>query len=239
MVPLFRRLSIALMALCVVVTVLRAASDSNVKPLPAAIENVTTDYFGTKIVDPYRWMEADTTNPKFLDYLKSQNTSTRSVLDSLKGRDALLARIQQLDNAVTTVRSWQRGGRSLFYLATAPGAKTAALLVRDADGKSRLLLDPTSLEKDESHAAIDYFVPSWDGRYVIAGVSLGGSENSTIRVIETATGRMLPDAITRTQYAGPSWRADSKSFYYARLQALPPNAPPTGPAGCWRWPNPV
>jgi prolyl oligopeptidase len=62
---------------------------------------------------------------------------------------------------------------------------------------------------------------------VIAGVSLGGSENSTIYVIDTASGRMLPEAITRTQYAGPSWRNDSRSFYYARLQQLPPGAPPT------------
>jgi prolyl oligopeptidase len=88
-------------------------------------------------------------------------------------------------------------------------------MVRDADGKSRKLLDPTSIEKGDSHAAIDYFAPSWDGRYVIAGVSLGGSENSTIHVIESATGRMLPDAITRTQYAGPIWQTDSRSFYYA------------------------
>jgi prolyl oligopeptidase len=76
-------------------------------------------------------------------------------------------------------------------------------LVRDAGGKSRKLLDPVSLEEAGQHAAIDYFAPSLDGRYVIAGVSLGGSENSRIHVIETATGRMLPVAITRTQICRP------------------------------------
>ena len=197
------------------------------KPQPAKSEAVVTDYFGTKVSDPYRWMEEGIGDTQFVDFLKAQNTYTRAVLDSLKGRNALLTRIEQLDNAVPTVRSWQRGGTDIFYLETAPGAATASLYVRDAAGKPRKLLDPVSLEQGGQHAAIDYYAPSWDGHYVIAGVSLGGSENSTIHVIETATGRMLPDAITRTQYAGPSWTSDSSSFYYARLQKLPPGAPPT------------
>jgi prolyl oligopeptidase len=200
---------------------------ASLKPPPAKTVDIVTDYFGTKVPDPYRWMESGTDDPQLLEVLKAQNAYTRSVLSSLKGRDAMLARIEQLDNAVPTVRSWQRGGSYLFYLETAPGAKTASLLVRDADGKSRTLLDPVSMEQGDSHAAIDYYTPSWDGRYVIAGVSLGGSENSTIHVIETATGRLLPDAITRTQYAGPSWQTDSRSFYYARLQKLAPDAPAT------------
>lgn len=195
---------------------------------PGAVAgDVTTDYFGTKVADPYRWMEGSAEGPKFMAFLKAQNDYTRAVLASLNGREQLLARIRELDNAVPAVRSWQRGGSSIFYLETAPGAKTSSLMVRDADGKPRKLLDPTSMDKGDSHAAIDYFAPSWDGRYVIAGVSLGGSENSVIHVIESSTGRMLPDAITRTQYAGPSWSVDSQSFYYARLQKLATDAPPS------------
>ncbi len=195
------------------------------KPPKVVAEDVTTDYFGSKVNDPYRWMEAGPQDPRFMAYLKAQNDYTRSVLASLNGRDKLLQRIRDLDNAVPAVRSWQRGGSSIFYVETAPGAKTGSLMVRYADGKSRKLLDPAEMEKGDSHAALDYFAPSWDGRYVIAGVSLGGSENSTIHVVESATGRMLPDAISRTQYAGPSWTTDSSAFYYARLQQLPANAP--------------
>ena len=51
------------------------------------------------------------------------------------------------------------------------------------------------------HAAIDYFVPSPDGRYVAVGVSLGGSENSVLYVLETATGKRMTEAITRAQEA--------------------------------------
>src|SRR5207248_898546 len=147
------------------VAVYSSAAGNDSKPQPAKAENTVTDYFGTKVADPYRWMEGGTENSRLMEFLKNQNGYTRSIVDSLKGRDALLARIQQLDNAVTTVRSWQRGGKSIFYLATTPGAPGPSLLVRDADGKSRTLLDPKSFEKDGSHAAIDYFSPSWDGRY--------------------------------------------------------------------------
>ena len=201
-------------------------SPDSLKPQPAKTVEAVTDYFGTKVSDPYRWMETEASQSQFMEFLKAQNEYTRSVLDSVTARDAILTRIQHLDNAVPAVRSWQRGGNSIFYLETAPGATSASLLVRDAAGHSRTLLDPKTLEQGTAHAAIDYFAPSWDGRFVVAGVSFGGSENSTIHVIETDTGRILPDKITRTQYAGPSWRGDSKSFYYSRLQSLPPGAPP-------------
>ncbi len=221
------RLAIFLFLILLVATsLIYGASLAATKPQPARAEDVVTDYFGTKVADPYRWMEGGTENAQLQEFLKSQNTYTRSILDSLRGRDALLARIQELDNAVPVVRSWQRGGSSLFYLETAPGAKSASLLVRDTAGKSRVLLDPASFERDDAHAAIDYFAPSWDGLFVLAGVSLGGSENSTIRVIEVTTGRLLPDSITRTQYGAPAWREDSHSFFYSRLQELDPNAPP-------------
>ena len=102
------------------------------KPQPAKAEDVATDYFGAKISDPYRWIEAGPSDPKVMDFLKAQSAYTRSLLDSLTGREALLHRIEQLDNAIPTVRSWQRGGTDLFYLETAPGAKTSSLYVRDA-----------------------------------------------------------------------------------------------------------
>jgi len=217
-------------ALGVAVIAVRAADNSSVaptKPPQAKTDDLVTDYFGTKVPDPYRWMEAGASDPALMDFLKAENDYTRSVLAPLSAsRDKLLARLEELDNAVAAVRSWQRAGDAIFYLETAPGATTPSLMVREANARPGKLLDPAQFDEKGSHAAIDYLAPSVDGKYVLAGVSLGGSENSTIRVIEVKTGKMLPDAITRTQYASPSWREDSRSFYYARLQQLPPGAPP-------------
>jgi prolyl oligopeptidase len=197
------------------------------KPPIADVKPVTDDYFGTKIVDPYRWMEAGSADPKFLAFLKAQNDYTHAVLAPLAApRDKLLARLKELDNAVPVVGFPTSAGDKIFFLQTNPGARTGSLMVRGADATVRTLLDPENFAGKENHAAIDYFVPSFDGSLVVVGVSLGGSENSTIRVIETATGKLLPDAITRTQYASPAWRQDGKSFFYARLQQLPAGAPP-------------
>jgi prolyl oligopeptidase len=198
------------------------------KPPVTEARPVVDDYFGTKITDPYRWMEAGPTDPKFLEFLKAQNEYTHVVLAPLAApRDKLLARLKELDNAVPVVGFPTRAGEYIFFLQTNPGARTGSLMVRGPDTTVRTLLDPENFAGKNVHAAIDYFVPNFDGSLVVAGVSQGGSENSTIHVIETSTGRLLPDAITRTQYAGPNWREDGKSFYYARLQQLPPNAPAT------------
>ena len=221
----------ALVLLGIAAMALRAADNSSsvapTKPPLAKTDDVVTDYFGTKVADPYRWMEAGASDPAVMEFLKAENDYTRSVMSPLAiSRDKLLARLVELDNAVAAVRSWTRAGDAIFYLETAPGATTPSLMVREANAKPRKLLDPVQYDENGSHAAIDYLAPSYDGKYVLAGVSLGGSENSTIHVIEVKTGKMLPDAITRTQYAQPSWREDSQSFYYARLQQLPAGAPP-------------
>jgi prolyl oligopeptidase len=226
------RLPLALRILCITFLAFIALDacpgDELPKPPQAKTDGTVTDYFGTKVADPYRWMETGADGPAVLQFLKTQDEYTRSLLASLAApRGRLLKRIQELDNAVAVVRSWQHVGTQVFYLETAPGATTPSLMTREAGGTARKLLDPAQFEEKGSHAAIDYFAPSYDGKYVLAGVSLGGSENSTIRVLEVETGRLLPDTITRTQYAGPSWAEDSRSFYYARMQLLPPNAPPS------------
>jgi prolyl oligopeptidase len=220
----------ALSLLLLLPTLLHAQSAPSAigKPPVAASKPVVDDYFGTKVTDPYRWMEAGSSDPALLDYLKAQNDYTKSVLAPLAiPRNKLLARLREIDNGVPLVNSPTRAGSWLFFLRTDPGARAGSLMVRDSKGAIRTLLDPERFSAKGVHAAIDYFVPSPDGVRVVVGASLGGSENSTIHVVETATGLLLPDAITRTQYASPSWRDDGESFYYARLQALPPNAPAT------------
>jgi prolyl oligopeptidase len=94
------------------------------KPPVALAQPVTDDYFGTKITDPYRWMERGPEDPQFVDFMKKQNEYTRAVLSRFSSQRAkLLARIQELDNAAPLVRAWQRAGEYNFYLETAPGAR--------------------------------------------------------------------------------------------------------------------
>ncbi|HUA68026.1 MAG TPA: prolyl oligopeptidase family serine peptidase [Candidatus Saccharimonadales bacterium] len=199
-------------------------------PPVAPVENVTNVYFGTPIVDPYRYME-DLSNTNVAAWMKAQNDYTRSVLDSTPGRKPLLARIEELVNAVTArVESVRRlpDGR-LFYLKRLPQDNTFKLYVREGlTGKETLLFDPEKLAKAAGKPfAINYYEPSPNGNYVACGLSEGGSEDAVIHVIETATGKEVGKPIDRAQFGGISWRPDGKSLFYNRLQKMEPGMPET------------
>ncbi len=188
------------------------------RPPAARVQPVVDEDFGTRIVDPYRWMESEP-QPAFSDYLHGQNDYARAVLARIPGRDGLARDIEAISGLAGSARNVVLAGGSAFYLKRAPGGQIARLYVRGADGHETLLIDPSTLDAGGKHAEIDQFAPSFDGSAVVYGVSVGGSENSTLHIIETATRRILPDSIDRAQFAGVSWAPDGKSFFFARLPA--------------------
>ena len=194
-------------------------------PPTAAIENVDTDYFGTKVRDAYRWMEKPADDPRLKEFLTAQDNYARAQLSSLPGRAKMLERVRQLSTAIPRVHRWRRVPGKIFYLTASPSEEVESLVVRDATGRPRTLLDPRRFDTKDSHATIEFYAPSRDGKYVAIGVALGGSENAIIHVVEVKTGRLLPDEISRTEFSDIEWRRDSLSFYYDRMQLLPPGAP--------------
>ncbi len=199
-------------------------------PPVAPVEAVTNTYFGTAIVDPYRYLE-NLSNPSVTAWLKTQNDYTRSMLDRIPGREALLARIQELDNAVAArvadVRRLPAG--RFFYLKRLPQDNMFKLYVREGlAGKETLLFDPEKFAKAAGKPfAINYYEPSWNGDYVACGLSAGGSEDAVIHVVETATGKEVDQPIDRAQFGGVSWRPDGKSFFYNRLRKMESGTPET------------
>ena len=198
-------------------------------PPVAPARNVVDDYFGTKVTDPYRWME-DMKSPEFQAWIKAQNDYTRTIIDSIPGRQKLLQSILEYDNARTTVVDLSKYGDRYFYRKIEPNQDNFKLYMRDVkDGQERMLVDPDRFKpaNETAHYALDYIFPSWDGKYVAYGVSPGGSENSTLHIFDVEAGRDLPEAIDRCQYPSVSWLEDNKSFVYTRLQKVGPGDPPT------------
>ena len=191
------------------------------------VRSVTDDYFGTKVSDPYRWLE-NQKDPEVVAWMKAQNDYTREVLAKIPGRDQLRERIRALDNAGSVVSGLQVWGGRYFYYKTEPGSDNRKLYVRDnLSAGERLLVDPEKLNTPEGrHFSIDYFQPSPDGKYVAYGLSPGGSEDSVMHVSEAATGKVLSDVIDRAQFGQPSWLTDD-TFYYTRTQKLAADAPAT------------
>ena len=179
---------------------------------------VTDEYFGTKIVDPYRWLE-DLKSPEVAAWMKAQNDYTRSVLDRIPGREKLRARIAELDDTGTRVSSFQSFSGHWFYLKRMPGEDNARMYTRDSpDAAERLLLNPESLTANGVHYSIDYYQASLDGKLVAVGISPGGSENSVLHVLDAATGKDLGERIDRAQFGAVSWLPDNHSFFYNRLR---------------------
>lgn len=199
-------------------------------PPVAPVRPVTDEYFGTNVVDPYRYME-NLKDPAVEAWFKGQNDYTRAVLARIPGRDALLARIKKLDeSAPSRVFDVRRlpGGR-YFYQKRLASEDVPKIYMRDGlGGEEKLLVDPgTFVKSGGPHYAIDYYAPSLDGRYVAFGISAAGSEDAVLHVLDTSTGKETGDVIDRAQFGSPSWLPDGRSFLYNRLQKLGPNAAPT------------
>ncbi|WP_307727718.1 prolyl oligopeptidase family serine peptidase [Massilia sp. MS-15] len=196
-------------------TLALAAGAAIAGPPVARVEPVTDTHFGEKVVDRYRWMENDK-DPDWLPFLKNQNAHTRSVLDALPQRAGLLARIQQLSGDVTAVSRIERAGGKTFYQQRPAGSNNFKLFVQD-QGKTRLLVDPTTLDSATSHYSLDWWSASPDGSKLAYGLSKDGSEDSVLHIMDVASGAILPERIANTQNASPSWLADSSGFFYNQL----------------------
>ncbi|HZV92038.1 MAG TPA: hypothetical protein VFF72_02410, partial [Caldimonas sp.] len=198
------------------------------EPPATAVRPVTDSYFGTAVVDPYRYLE-NLKDPEVQAWMTAQSTHTRGVLDRIPGRAALLERIHALSNDATRRRGFVRRGQRYFYELIEPGAEQPKLFYRDGlAGEEHLLLDPATLGRDAAtHYAIDYFSPSWDGRRVAYGVSKGGSEASVLHVLDVASGKPLAEAIARAHDSTVTWRADNASFYYFKFDPVRPDTPPS------------
>jgi prolyl oligopeptidase len=191
------------------------SSTMNIPQPPATRQQpVTDDYFGHKVVDPYRWLE-DGSAPETQQWVAEQLAYSRSILDKLPGRDQLHASIEHLLE-IGNLGETQPGGDYYFHTRRDGKQNQPILYVRKGvDGKDDVLVNANQLSKDGT-VAIDWWQPSHDGKFVTYGTSQSGSEMSTLHLIETATHKLLPDTIERTRAASIAWKPDNSGFYYTR-----------------------
>ncbi len=215
-------------ALLAFASALGAAPPAPDAPAVPIVKDVTDRYFGTTVADPYRYFE-DLKDPVVAALMKAQAEHTRAALDRLPLRATLLKEITTFGDAgATRVSGVTVNGDATYFYKRLPEDNIPKLYVRQGiAGKDRLLVDPDAVGgSNDAHAAIDWFAPSPDNKYLAYGVSVGGSEESTLSVKEVATGRDTGERITRTRFGPPGWTADNR-LVYNRLKALPAGALPT------------
>jgi prolyl oligopeptidase len=190
-------------------------SASNPAGPPAAKAGAVEDTLhGRKIADPYRWLE-NRDDPEAQAWVSKELAYTRSLLDPLPGRDQIHARLEQL-LTIGTINTPQIAGPYYLYTKREGHQNQPVLYVRrGVNGKDRVLVDVNAMAADGT-VALDWWYPSRDGKYVTYGTSPSGSEISTLHVLETATGKLLPDEIPQTRAASVDWKLDGSGFYYTR-----------------------
>lgn len=200
-------------------TVLVAQTSSYKYPQPRRGDMVD-DYFGTKVADPFRWME-DLNSPEVKQWVDAENAVTSKYLDALPLRDTLRTRITQLWNYPKVgVPRYQ--GRHWFYSRNTGLQRQSVMFTRESlSGPESVAIDPNALSPDGS-VALSGFVPSPSAQHFAYGQAEGGSDWSTYYVRELATGKQLPDVIRWVKFSSLDWSEDGKGFFYGRYPEPPP-----------------
>jgi prolyl oligopeptidase len=184
---------------------------------------VSTNYQGVTVQDPYQWLEKDD-EPDVKAWSNAQNQQTRQYLDQLSDRATIEKQLTEWYAKTSPNYSSLVSRPGLLFVMKFQPPKQQPLLVTltSADDlkSEKVVLDPNVLDA-KGTTAIDWFVPSLDGKYVAVSLSTGGSEDGTLHFYDTATGKALPDTIAHVQYptAGGSaaWNADASGIYYTRF----------------------
>ena len=172
------------------------------------------DYHGTKVRDPYRWLEdLDSTDTRA--WIEAENKTTFEHLNRIGGREQLKQRMTEIWN-YERFGSPEKYGDHYFYTHNDGLQNQAALYVTNSmDASGRLLLDPNTLSKDGTIALKGVSI-SEDGKYVAYGLSSGGSDWEEWHVIDVEAGKNTDDVLKWVKFSGASWRRDGTGFFYSR-----------------------
>jgi prolyl oligopeptidase len=196
------------------------AADSGAPP--TAVQVVTDTYHGVQVSDAYRWLEKSA-DPKVHAWSVAQDQRTRQYLDALPQRGPIYRQLlAQISATSSSYHGLYAVGEQVFALYDEPPKQQAmiAVLTNAADPSlARIVVDPNAMNP-QGTTAIDWFVPSPDGKLVAVSLSDNGSEDGTLHVFDVSTRREVGQPIARVQYptggGSLAWRADSKGFWYTR-----------------------
>src|SRR5436190_3665002 len=181
---------------------------------PARKGDVVDDYHGTRVADPYRWLE-DPDSPESRGWIDAENRLTEGYLSQIPERAALRKRLRALWNYPKYGALFHKAGRYFFFKND--GLQNQSVLYKQASltAGPETLLDPNLLSEDGT-VAVSTLAVSEDGRRLAYGTSASGSDWEEFRVRDVASGRDLPDHLQWIKFSGASWTKDGAGFFYSR-----------------------
>jgi prolyl oligopeptidase len=162
--------------------------------------DIVDDYHGTKIADPYRWLE-DTDSPETAQWVAAENRVTREYLDRIPQRGRIKERLTALYNYERFSNVERAGSRYLITRNDGLQNQDVLYVADTLDGPQRVLLDPNTLRADGTAALVAHH-PSRDGKLLVYGLADAGSDWIEWHVRDIATGKDLPDVIRWSKFLG-------------------------------------
>jgi prolyl oligopeptidase len=177
----------------------------------------TDDYHGTKVSDPYRWLEDDN-SAETKAWVEAQNKVTFGYLNQIPERAKIKARLTVLWN-YERYSAPNKQGRKYFYTKNNGLQNQSVWYVSESvTDAGRVLLDPNTLSKDGT-IALNGFRVSDDGKMLAYGLSSSGSDWVEWHFRDVETGKDLPDVLKDIKFSGASWSKDGKGVFYSRFPA--------------------
>jgi prolyl oligopeptidase len=179
---------------------------------------VTETYHGVDVTDDYRWLE-DASSAETIAWTKGQQQRTHAYFDGIPWRDALRTRVEQLLKADrATYKELLSGGSTVFALKVqTPRQQPFLVALTDLDDPAteRVVVDPGAIDPS-GETAIDFFVPSPDGKRIAVSLSEHGTEDGSLYVYDVDSGKVVDQPIPHVNLTGGSmaWRHDGTGFWY-------------------------
>jgi len=179
-------------------------------PVTKKVDQVD-DYFGTKVADPYRWLEDDNAE-EVKAWVQAQNAVTFGYLDTIPFRPKIKDRLTEIFDYPRYSSPFRAGEYYFFYKNDGLQNQSVCYIQKGLDGTPEVFLDPNVLSADGTVRA-SLIGASNDDRYVAVSRGESGSDWSEIRVMEVATKLELPDRVQWVKFSGAAWKGEG--FFYS------------------------
>ena len=191
---------------------------------PAHTVDQVDDYFGTKVPDPYRWME-DVDSPDLKTWIDAENALTQGYLARIPGREKMHRRLMDLTNFERYSVPVKRGPR--YFYAHNSGLQNQDVLYwqHGLTGEPSVLLDPNTLSPDGTVALSGLSITD-DGLLAAYSITDAGSDWVKWHVRDITTGKDLPDRIQWSKFSSAAWLKDGSGFFYEGYAAPTADTPP-------------
>lgn len=177
--------------------------------------SVVEDYHGTKVADPYRWLEDDNSD-ETIDWVKRQNAVTFDYLDKIPFREELKTRLEEIWDYEKYSSPFKEGGKYYYFKNDGLQNQSVLYVTEDIKEDGEVFLDPNTFSEDGT-VALSGLAFNKDGSYLAYMVSEGGSDWNTAYVMNTETRELMDEKLEWIKFSGLSWSKDG--FFYSRFPA--------------------